>query len=119
MVNYIGSDPNVCFEKPIVCFVNDEFPLETQMNGVIDATARWFNQYGSKGFAKDWESHPAPPVIYKCPDSDELISLNNFLVNTHLVLTSFTGLPLAMCIGPKWSNQLGDYDEMYERIERY
>lgn len=116
-INYIGDDPNVSFEMKIVCFVNDEFPLENITLGIADAVGRWFYKNSEGAQAKDWFRRAGNPIIYKVYNTDgmeELLEMHSHIANKEI--STFAAEPIAICLGPMWTNELLMYNSNYEQL---
>ena len=115
-INYIGGDPNVSFEMKLVCFVNDEFPLETIMHGVADCVGSWFLKNSQSGLAVDWRRRKTNPVMYKVKNSDGMQIIQEMHLHMPIEISMFSGYPIAICLGPLWTNQLLMYNNNYEQL---
>lgn len=115
-INYIGEDPNVCFEMKLVCFINDEFPLETIMHGIADCVSSWFFNYSQKGESVDWSRRKSNPIIYKIKNSDGMQVVTEMHRHMPIEISMFSGFPIAICLGPMWINQLMMYNSNYEQL---
>lgn len=115
-------DPNtgmiIVDESHVVCFVNDEYPLEHISLAVIDATSSWFYTHASARSAMRWWNRRSNPVVLKVPATFEMERLlENPIIPPHRTVSYFAGEPIAICIGPMWNSDLYEYNIPYEIIE--
>lgn len=115
-INYIGDNPNVSFEMKMIFFVNNEFPLEEITYGVFEAGSSWLYKNMSNARSVDWFRRKTKPMIYKVYDTEGMEVVIDMHKNLKFEVFTMAGLPLAICLGPMWTNEILMYNNNYEQL---
>jgi len=103
-------------ECHMVCFVNDEYPAEHKMLGLVDATSTWMFRHASTQEAMRWMDRRSNPIIFGVGSTYEIERiLKSGYLAPEVATSYFAGEIVAICIGPVWNSRLSEY-RLYEKI---
>lgn len=105
-------------ELHVVVFINGSFPKEDQMTAMAGCVATWFYNWGSSPISQQWETRKSSPTIFQIKNTEEMNNLRKTINMEKSKKTVFTlaGEPVAICIGPVWTNQIIGYNNTHRKL---
>lgn len=105
-------------ELHVVVFINGSFPKEDQMAALSGCVATWFYNWGSSSVSQQWETRKSTPTVFHINNTEDMENLRKSINSEKSKKSIFTlaGEPVAICIGPVWTNQISGYNTNYRKL---